>query len=129
MTALSSLISGGGGVPGGVLKFGAVTVCPNATDTTVLNLTTTSGTLWGIRFDGTNQTINDVVIKMTVDGAAEQTLDLTSYLFRGTASSVGFVNDVSLPLPRRFNSAITLKVNPALSAGAIDVFAMYTDES
>lgn len=78
-------------------------------DTTILTLTNTSGILHGVFLDvgfSSPGLVTVDTVKVTVDGAAERTLNGT--IFKGSAE----VNTSRYcPLPIRFASSLTLKLH------------------
>jgi len=119
----SSASSFRSGLPAGdQLRVTSVTAVGTG-DTTIANLTTTSGLSHGIVLHVSNTagfTLD--ALKITVDGAAERTLYSTGFF-----SAYGTVDgwDYVFPLPIRFKDSLTVKLS-ADNASRCDASLMYS---
>ena len=117
---IASNIYGGSNIPtGDQFRSGTATSLSNGADSTLFNLTTTSGIIHHIVFEcsDTNNTSNTITsadtLKVTVDGAAERTLNgvLARYSNNNDTSTNNTATQPNqvFPLPIKFNDSITIK--------------------
>jgi|GEM_PF-6966029 len=121
--------SGGGGITTGD-KLRLVQAGPFSGSATVLDLTATSGTLWGFIIRWTppgvgNGTAEATLSSVTVDGAATRTFNIVIQQTRwaaGTAANSAFSGMVSIPI----KFASSLQVSMSLNTATGTVVAVYS---
>lgn len=112
--------SGGGGIPTGD-KLRLVEAGPFSGSATVLNLTATSGTLWGFIIRWTppgagSGTAEATLSSVTVDGAATRNYNIVIQQTRwaaGTAANSAFSGMVSIPIKFTSSLQVTMSLNTA----------------
>ena len=121
--SLASNLYGGSLIPVGDNHRLGSSINLGTSDTTVLNLTSTSGVLQGLIFFGNSTENRCDSLKITVDNASERT-----YSFDFARIGANTCSSFYLPLLIPFNNALTVKVRKQSNTSSIFVTPSYSEK-
>lgn len=118
MSDLSDFGGGGRDIPlGDKIRLSTPVLAVLGSDTTMLTVASGGGIIQGISIEGNGSGAATELqnIKVTIDGAAERTIDFdagpTTFELIALNSAVGYITTVTIPMAIAFETSITMKID------------------